>query len=144
VSWRTCPSITDINLDLLSVRVFNCRIIAFYPDILHELRCLGSVSLNLLTLWANQQHTCQTTFSDSTCCATTVSHALVLGRKFVSLPEPRTTMWYSLCDMLQVSQEVVERAAQRTLRISPCLNVARAATEGQAAQSRRSPSSTGS
>lgn len=40
---------TNIHLDLLAIRVFNCRIVAFYPYVLYELRCAWSVSQSLLS-----------------------------------------------------------------------------------------------
>jgi hypothetical protein len=35
--------VTHVHLDLLAIGVLNCRVVAFNPDILHELGC-GMIS----------------------------------------------------------------------------------------------------
>src|SRR5690242_282415 len=47
--------------------------------------------------------------------------ALAYNPGFTSLPDPRTTMWYSLCDIVQVFQEVARMFEQCTRGLSPCL-----------------------
>ena len=84
----TVSDCTHIYLDLFPVRVLDGRVIAFYPYILHKLRCSPHVpSASLCTSFVPPKPRKT---------ARSARRYSPVKQLFPTPPAPRTTMWYSL------------------------------------------------
>jgi hypothetical protein len=114
VATQVCAVLTNINIDGLSVGIFYRRIIAFYPDVLNKLCCARSAIIC-------SNFTGLTTYlSDNFSRLHLQRHlrqpSLAADRVRSNSPDPRTTMWYSRCDMLQTCMVCRERGLQQSRR----------------------------